>query len=134
MFVYKLDITYTTISIAAINVIIDGYSLLHINVGVAFISSSISFPSGFLGCISDGKPARQTSFYCIFFLDCPVWNFDGSSTKQAEGFNSDVFLKPACLFADPFRGGKNKLLLCECYKYNDEPTGNLFICSPHESI
>jgi len=69
------------------------------------------------------------SLVFLLFLDCPVWNFDGSSTGQAEGSNSDVFLYPAALFRDPFRMGRNKLLLCECYKYNKTPAGcnNLII-------
>ncbi|CAD5114687.1 DgyrCDS3732 [Dimorphilus gyrociliatus] len=54
--------------------------------------------------------------------DCPIWNFDGSSTGQAEGSNSDVYLKPVKLFRDPFRRKGNKLLLCETYKYNMTPT------------
>ncbi|XP_025114076.1 glutamine synthetase-like isoform X1 [Pomacea canaliculata] len=53
--------------------------------------------------------------------DCPVWNFDGSSTYQAEGSNSDMYLYPVALFRDPFRRGKNKLVLCEVYKYNKKP-------------
>ena len=54
--------------------------------------------------------------------ECPRWNFDGSSTGQAEGSNSDVYLYPVRLFRDPFCRGKNKLLLCETYKYNRLPT------------
>ena len=35
--------------------------------------------------------------------DCPIWSFDGSSTKQAEGGSSDCLLKPVAIFPDPAR-------------------------------
>ncbi len=35
--------------------------------------------------------------------DCPMWSFDGSSTKQAEGKSSDCLLKPVAIFPDPTR-------------------------------
>ena len=42
----------------------------------------------------------------------PIWNFDGSSTEQAEGNYSDCLLKPVKLIRDPQR--KNGyLVLCE---------------------
>ncbi|KAL3871905.1 hypothetical protein ACJMK2_039877 [Sinanodonta woodiana] len=53
--------------------------------------------------------------------DCPVWNYDGSSTYQAEGSNSDMYLHPVAIYRDPFRRGNNKLVLCEVYKYNKIP-------------
>ena len=34
--------------------------------------------------------------------DCPMWSFDGSSTNQADGWNSDIMLKPVRLFNNPF--------------------------------
>ncbi len=35
--------------------------------------------------------------------ECPMWNFDGSSTAQAEGNSSDLLLKPVSIFPDPAR-------------------------------
>jgi glutamine synthetase len=62
--------------------------------------------------------------------DLPIWNFDGSSTGQAQGHDSDVYLYPVALYRDPFRGGKNKLVLCETYKHTKLPaeTNKRFTC------
>jgi len=35
--------------------------------------------------------------------DCPMWSFDGSSTQQAEGNDSDCLIKPVAIFPDPDR-------------------------------
>ena len=43
----------------------------------------------------------------------PIWGFDGSSTNQAEGNNSDCVLNPVFVCDDPIRGTGNKLVLCE---------------------
>jgi glutamine synthetase len=45
--------------------------------------------------------------------DLPIWGFDGSSTNQAPGSNSDCVLQPVFSVPDPIRGGDDKLVLCE---------------------
>src|SRR3984957_4265544 len=41
------------------------------------------------------------------------WGFDGSSTNQAPGHNSDCVLQPVFSCPDPIRGGDNVLVLCD---------------------
>jgi glutamine synthetase len=43
----------------------------------------------------------------------PIWNYDGSSTEQAPGKDSEVYLKPVAYYPDPFRPAGNILVLCE---------------------
>lgn len=52
----------------------------------------------------------------------PIWNYDGSSTGQAEGRDSDTHLKPVAQYPDPFLGGQSRLVLCETYNHKMEPT------------
>ena len=51
----------------------------------------------------------------------PLWGFDGSSTNQATGINSDCVLKPSAVTSDPLRGGENILVFCEVYNTNMTP-------------
>ena len=39
--------------------------------------------------------------------ECPMWSFDGSSTEQADGSDSDCLLKPVAIFPDPDRKNGN---------------------------
>jgi glutamine synthetase len=54
--------------------------------------------------------------------DLGVWNYDGSSTEQAEGHNSEINIKPRAIFEDPFRGHPHVLVLCDAYNaWDDAP-------------
>ena len=44
--------------------------------------------------------------------DLPLWGFDGSSTRQADGSDSDCVLKPVAHFPDPARTN-GVLVMCE---------------------
>ncbi|CAM6124304.1 unnamed protein product [Calypogeia fissa] len=54
-------------------------------------------------------------------IDFPEWSFDGSSTGQAAGNNSDCILKPVFSCPDPIRGGDNVLVLCEVLTPDGKP-------------
>jgi glutamine synthetase len=43
----------------------------------------------------------------------PIWGFDGSSTNQAPGDQSDCVLQPVFSCPDPIRGGDNVLVMAE---------------------
>ena len=52
-------------------------------------------------------------------IDCPDWGFDGSSTNQADGHNSDCVLKPVRLYDNPLESNCY-LVLCEVWTIDDE--------------
>ncbi len=52
--------------------------------------------------------------------DCPLWSFDGSSTKQATGDNSDCQLLPVAIFNDPGRINAY-LVMCEVLNADGTP-------------
>lgn len=58
--------------------------------------------------------------------DFSEWNFDGSSTGQAPGDNSDVYLRPVAFYPDPFRLGDNVLVLCETWMSDGKPNAYNF--------
>lgn len=52
----------------------------------------------------------------------PEWNFDGSSTGQAEGKDSDVIIKPCTVFLNPFiEYMESYLVLCDCWNKDGSP-------------
>jgi glutamine synthetase len=58
--------------------------------------------------------------FCIERI--PIWNFDGSSTQQADGEDSEVYIKPVYMVRDPFRRGKDSwLVLCDTWLPDGEP-------------
>jgi len=61
----------------------------------------------------------------------PVWGFDGSSTNQATGENSDCVLKPVFTCPDPIRGGKHLIVMCEVRNTDMTPhvTNTRFACA-----
>ncbi|CAN1255118.1 Glutamine synthetase cytosolic isozyme, partial [Linum perenne] len=59
----------------------------------------------------------------------PKWNYDGSSTNQAAGDDSEVIIYPQAIFKDPFRRGNNILVMCDAYSPKGEPLPTNKRCS-----
>ena len=51
----------------------------------------------------------------------PVWGFDGSSTNQATGANSDCVLEPVFVCPNPLRGPNDVLVMCEVLNVDMTP-------------
>ena len=57
----------------------------------------------------------------VSITDFPEWGFDGSSTYQAKGSDSDLILKPVNFVKDPLRGEGNFLVMCEVLNPDKSP-------------
>ncbi|XWV25907.1 synthetase [Tupanvirus soda lake] len=53
--------------------------------------------------------------------EIPFWNYDGSSTEQADGESSEIFIYPKRLFRCPFRRPNGLIVMCDTYTPNDKP-------------
>ena len=69
-----------------------------------------------------GKTKVTNKDACGKAENLPVWNYDGSSTKQAEGRDSEVLIKPCAVFNDPFHNIESSsnvegsfLVICDTY-------------------
>lgn len=52
----------------------------------------------------------------------PIWNFDGSSTGQATGDDSEVLLNPVSFYKNPFFNNTTSyLVVCECLNPDGTP-------------
>lgn len=58
--------------------------------------------------------------------ELPEWNYDGSSTGQAETAKSELLIRPVKLIPDPFRGGHHKIALCETFTPEGNPAHGNF--------
>ncbi len=63
--------------------------------------------------VADPKALTLDSF--------PEWSYDGSSTNQAEGGDSDLILRPVNFVKDPLRGENDVLVMCEVFDAEGRP-------------
>jgi glutamine synthetase len=56
------------------------------------------------------------------FNSLPDWNFDGSSTNQSKGNDSDILIKPKSIYPNPFINYiESYLVLCDCWNKDNSP-------------
>ena len=68
--------------------------------------------------------ATSTSTSMISICDIPEWNYDGSSTDQATGHDSEIVIKPRALFKNPFGPPYDYIVLCDTYLPDGSPLYN----------
>lgn len=55
----------------------------------------------------------------------PDWNYDGSSTNQAKGRNTEIKIKPRLTVKNPLLDYSHSYLtICETFDHNDQPLSN----------
>jgi len=72
------------------------------------------------GCPRSKTRVLHLSNILVTLPDIPDWNYDGSSTGQAETYRSEILIKPVALYPDPFAkeyvvGVESYLVLCETF-------------------
>lgn len=84
----------------------------------------------------DSNKKLRSKTKIIKHLDClnvpkfPEWDYDGSSTGQADGKKSEVILHPVCVYDNPLLNTMtsnvlySKLVLCETYYPDGTPTAS----------
>ena len=105
--------------VALANRYVDLIVLSLLQIMIIFVSWNVTLVS--LDKLAPENDLLLLLFSLYNFPDCPDWNFDGSSTDQSTGRNSDCWLKPCAVFRDPFRRDPNILVLCEVYLHDWTP-------------
>jgi glutamine synthetase len=75
------------------------------------LRSKVKILPGYSLTLLCGKPTMK---------ELPQWTYDGSSTGQAEGHESDVILNPVSVFINPFTEN-GYYVLCETYNKDGTP-------------
>jgi glutamine synthetase len=78
---------------------------------------------------SNNKFRSKIRVFNSNIIDKSNWNYDGSSTGQADAESSEIILKPKCVFNNPLlksinNKNQNLLFVCDSYKISGEPLRN----------
>lgn len=79
---------------------------------------AVPYPDGTIKCDDPSDIRSKTKMLRRLpksVHDLPRWSYDGSSTGQAPGSDSEVTLVPRAMYRDPFRPGRGVLALCDTY-------------------
>jgi glutamine synthetase len=57
----------------------------------------------------------------VTLKDIPHWNYDGSSTNQADGKDSEIVILPRALYRNPFTMSNDVFVVCDTYTPDMKP-------------